>query len=230
MESSDWQELEDRVMSCDEELMNKFAVVLLSALTLAACAPGAPGQSPEPPVTPSTVSPNPEPSPSLSPLPSESPSSEPSPTVESPNPSQTVSLSPEQEPAVVAAMEYFRTMDATRSDVNASLQPLADITDGDMRTMSMQVIQILRAQGLQQRGPARYQVTDVGSIYREAGEDRIIIRTCSDATDIETIDVATGEPAVGVQKVQFAIYELTLADRNGWKPFKVRSGKAQSCP
>lgn len=145
-----------------------------------------------------------------------------------PDPMQ--SLSPEQQAAAEAVMQYFQVMDEARSDVEGSLQPLADITDGNMRTMSMETIERPRSKGLKQEGPIRYEITEVAPPTEQDGEVSVVVYACSDATNGETIDVNTNMPAEGVTRIDFITYELTAADRHGWKLYAARSEKAESCP
>ncbi len=122
-------------------MITRLAPAALAALfLLGAC-------TPEPAETQSPTASTPAATPSITPSPSPSPTASPSPTS---------TLSPEQEAAQAAAVEYFRALNAVRSDPDADFQQVADVTTGTHTSAEAQLISDYRSKGIVQVGENTY--------------------------------------------------------------------------
>ena len=141
-------------------MITRLALAALAALfLLGAC-------TPEPAETQSPTASTPAATPSITPSPSPSPTASPSPTS---------TLSPEQEAAQAAAVEYFRALNAVRSDLEADFQQVADITTGTHTSAESQVIGEYRSKGIVQVGERTYTYKGVGPVV-EAGGMRLALQ------------------------------------------------------
>ena len=180
---------------------------LLVLATAAACTPS---ETPTPELTtsspaPTTVAPSPTPT-----VTSEAPS-------QSPSPSPTSTLSPEQEAAQAAAVEYFRALNAVRSDPDADFQPLADATTTEFMGGVAQVIAGYRERGLLQVGENTYSYGDIGPAVEAGGIRSVQVEVCADSSASDMVDAA-GQSAVSPDVSRYHLYQLDVVQvGQGWR-------------
>lgn len=206
---------------------SRRVVGVLAALVLAGCSPDE-AESPSPTPTEAVApSPTPTPTPDESPIPSPSPS--PTPTPE-PSPSPTSTLSPEQQAAADAVMEYFRLQVQANKDIDADLQPLMEITDGNWRRIVTELVSQQRSRGVVQVGESTFSVTAVEEPEKVEGETQIVVFACLDSSGTRIVDAVTGADAAAEEAVMFIDHRLVTADRDGWKVVDGGSRKVNECP
>lgn len=195
---------------------------LLLLLTVAACTPETPAPT-TPEVTPTTTA-------AVTPtavettVPSPSPSPEPSAT-----PSPTSTLSPEQEAAQAAAVEYFRALNAVRSDPNADFQPLADSTTGEFMGDIAQVVAGYRERGLVQTGENTYTYGAVGPVVDAGGVRSVEVHVCADSSGSDLVD-SSGASAVDPNAARYRVYKLDVVEVGPqWRVNGGPSEAAESC-
>ncbi|MBB1510968.1 hypothetical protein [Tessaracoccus sp. MC1756] len=194
---------------------------LLALAAMAACTPT------------SEVTPTPEPTPAASTTTSAQPTPTPSASTEAPSPSPsptpTSTLSPEQEAAQAAAEEYFRALNAVRSDPNADFQQVADITTGEHTAAEANVLNDFRSKGVVQVGKRTYTYKGVGPVVEVEGIKSVEVRVCSDSTNSDMVDEA-GNSVLDPQRSRFVDFQLDIVlvgDR--WKVNGGQSEPVESC-
>lgn len=203
--------------------LTKLAIGLLAVLALAACAPHVHEKHPDPTTAPAPQLPTPEPSPE----PTESSSEEP--RAHSPTPDPLENLSADQERAIETVREFFRIDQQVAQDLNAEIQPLADITDGNMQTAIMQIMADYRRAHAYQRGDVIVHIFDVEEPLEFEDETHYVVHACTDGSAIEMIDARTGKPSEEFTPIPYIKWKLTASDRHGWKIVKGSSVETTNC-
>lgn len=192
---------------------------LLVLATAAACTPSE-TPTPEPTTSspaPTTVAPSPTPT-----ITSEAPSP-------SPSPSPTSTLSPEQEAAQAAAVEYFRALNAVRSDPDADFQQVANATTGDQTAAEANVINDFRSQGVVQVGEIAYHYKGIGPVTEVEGTKSVEVHVCSDSTNSDMVD-ASGSSVLDPQRSRFVDFKLDMVQvGDQWRLAGGQSGTVESC-
>ena len=195
------------------------ALILLA--TAAACSP-TPASSPTPtetPVTTATVAPTPSPT-------SASPSPSPSMTL---SPSPTSTLSPEQESAQAAAVEYFRALNAVRSDPEADFQQVANATTGDHTAAEANLINDYRSKGITQIGERTYVYKGVGPVVEEDGVKSVEVLVCSDSTNADMVD-PSGNSVLDPERSGFVDFRLdVILVGDSWRINGGQSQQVEAC-
>lgn len=199
---------------------HRLALTALLVMAATACAPTTsdPTPSPTPTLsTPTSTTPTPTPTPSI-PAPSPSPS-----------PSPTSTLAPEQEAAQAAAGEYFRALNAVRSDPDADFQQVADITTGDHTAAEANVINDFRSQGIVQVGENNYHYKGVGPVVELDGTKSVEVHVCSDSTNSDMVD-ASGNSVLDPERSRFVDFHLDIIlEGDRWKMNGGQSEQVESC-
>lgn len=195
-------------------MIKRFAPAALAALLLlGAC-------TPEPVETPSPVVSTSAATPSITPSPSPSPSASPSPTN---------TLSPEQEAAQAAAVEYFRALNAVRSDPDAEFQQVADATTGTFTSAVAQVINTYRSNGVVQVGENTYTYKGVGPLVEAGGVTSVEVRVCADSSKSDLVD-AEGNSVLEPDRNKFTDYRLDVVQVGAsWRVNGGPSEATESC-
>ena len=195
-------------------MITRLAPAALAALLLlGAC-------TPEPAETQSPTASTPAATPSITPSPSPSPTASPSPTS---------TLSPEQEAAQAAAVEYFRALNAVRSDLEADFQQVADITTGTHTSAESQVIGEYRSKGIVQVGERTYTYKGVGPVVEAGGVKSVEVRVCSDSTSSDMVD-AEGNSVLDPARLRFVDFRLDVVQvGNSWRINGGQSEAVESC-
>lgn len=149
--------------------------------------------------------------------------------MEAPSSDQVQEVTPEQEAAAEAVMEYFRLNEETLMDLGADLQPLVNITDGNMRRMTMEIVAAYRANKLLHQGHASYTLLRVHTPVSDGNEVQIGVVACADGREIDVIEADSKLPAEG-SSVPFLNYEFLTAERHGrWVVIDGRNVEVGSC-
>ncbi len=152
-----------------------------------------------------------------------------SPTSSSASPTPTSTLDPDQEAAQVAVVEYFRALNAVRSDPDADVQQLADITTGTHTSAELQVIGQYREQGVVQIGERTYIYKGVGPVVESGGVRSVEVRVCSDSTNSDMVD-ADGNSVLDPNRLLFVDFRLDVVEvGNSWKINGGQSEAVESC-
>ena len=142
------------------------------------------------------------PSPSAS-SPSPSPSSSPS-----PQPSET--FSPEQQEATDRVIEYFRILDEVRTNPDASIQPLADITTGQSQILDTREVGEFRSKGWVQTGVVKVYIKGAEEPTDLDGSRVVQMQVCSDGSGAELIDSKTGEKVLNPTRPRFLLWDMQV--------------------
>ena len=195
-------------------MITRLAPAALAALLLlGACTPD-PAETPTPVPSASTASPSPTPSPT------------PSPSV---SPTPTSTLSPEQEAAQAGAVEYFRAVNAVRSDPDADFQQVANATTGTHTSAEAQLIGEYRSQGVVQTGENVYTYKGVGPVVEAGGVRSVEVRVCSDSRGSDMVD-ANGNSVLDPARLRFVDFRLDMVQvGNSWRVNGGQSEAVESC-
>lgn len=197
--------------------MNHRLAALLVLAALSACSP-----TPNPSVTPEPTPPTITPSSAAPSASSEAPSAPATPT-------PTSTLSPEQEAAQAAAAEYFRALNAVRSDPSADFQQVADITTGEHTAAEANLLNEYRSKGVVQVGERRYTYKGSGPVVEVAGTKSVEVRVCSDSTNSDMVD-ASGESVLDPQRSRFVDFRLDVVlVGDQWRINGGQSEPVESC-
>ncbi len=196
-----------------------WAGLLLAVALTGACSPETPPE-PEPeqtlsvdPTTPSPVS--------------ISPTTEPTPT---PTPTPSSTLSEEQTAAAETVMEFFRLKNELGQDPYLEFQPLANITTGQTQVLQMSVIDRYRVEELVQTGETEYYITSVGDVEGEQDDLTVKVQACTDATDVDLVEVGTGDSVLPAERAFFVEWDMDiLHDGFSWKVGDIESGTVDRC-
>lgn len=195
-------------------MITRLAPAALAALLLlGAC-------TPEPTETPTPTASTPAATPSITPSPSPSPTASPSPTS---------TLSPEQEAAQAVVVEYFRALNAVRSDPDADFQQVANATTGTFTSAVAQVINTYRSNGVVQVGENTYTYKGVGPLVEAGGVTSVEVRVCADSSKSDLVD-AEGTSVLEPDRNKFTDYRLDVVQvGNSWRVNGGPSEPAESC-
>ncbi len=189
--------------------------VLIALALLSACTPNA-TESPTP--TSSVSSPA-----TVSPSTSSTPSSV------SPSPTPTSTLDPDQEAALAAVVEYFRVLNAVRSDLDEDFQQVADLTTGSYTSAIAEVVNNYRSIGAVQVGENDYTYENVGPVTETEGVRSVEVQVCSDSADSDMVD-ADGESVLDPDRGRFIETWFDVIEANGgWKINGGQSEEVGSC-
>jgi len=194
-------------------IMTRLTPALLAAVALlGACTPD-PSNTPSPTVSspaPTTSSATPTPTPT-------------------PSPSPSSTLSPEQEAAQAAVVEYFRALNAVRSDPDAEFQQVADVTTGTFTSDLAQVVNDYRSKGAVQVGESRYTYKGIGPVVDVEGVRSVEVHVCSDSTDSDMVG-ADGNSVLDPNRSRFVDSRLDVIEvGNSWRVSGGQSETVESC-
>ena len=179
----------------------------------------------------------PEPTPTPSPEVSAPTTSAASPTIEpttaspepSPSPTPTSTRSPEQVAAPAAAVEYFRALNAVRSDPDADFQQVADVTTGEHTAAEANLINEYRSQGVVQVGERSYTYKGVGPVVEVEGIKSVEVRVCSDSTNSDMVD-PSGNSVLDPQRSRFVDFKLdVILVGSSWRINGGQSESVEAC-
>ncbi len=189
------------------------APAILIALTLlTACTPTA-TESP----TPTTASSSAAVTPSASP------------TSVSASPTPTSTLDPDQEAAQAAVVEYFRALNAVRSDPEEDFQQVADITTGSYTSALSEVVNNYRSIGAVQVGESTYTYGNVGPVTETEDVRSVEVQVCSDSTNSDMVD-ANGDSVLDPDRGRFVETLFDVIEvNNGWRINGGQSEEVESC-
>lgn len=157
------------------------------------------------------------------------PTASPTPTVASPSPSPTSTLTPEQEAAQAAAVEYFRALNAVRSDPDADFQQVANITTGTHTAAEAELLNDYRSKGIVQIGKNTYTYKGVGPVVEAGGVRSVEVHVCSDSTNSDLVG-ADGESVLDPNRLRFVDFRLDVVEvGNSWRINGGQSEAADSC-
>lgn len=158
-----------------------------------------------------------------------SPPASPTPTVASPSPSPTSTLTPEQEAAKAAAVEYFRALNAVRSDPDADFQQVANITTGTHTAAEAELLNDYRSKGIVQVGERSYTYKGVGPVVEAGGVRSVDVYVCSDSTNSDMVDAA-GKSVLDPNRLRFVDFTLDVVEvGNSWRINGGQSEAVESC-
>ncbi|MGO1384957.1 MAG: hypothetical protein ACTHU1_09230 [Arachnia sp.] len=194
---------------------------LLMATGLAGCSPGEePVPTPEPTVVSSV------PSPAGSP-PSEATST---PASSLPEPSPSPSWNEEQSAAVDTVLEFFRLKNELGRDPYREFQPLAEITTGQTQTIQMSIIDEYRLENHIQTGKTVYFILGVDEVERADGESSVVVRACTDAGQVDVVDVRTQKSVLPSKRAFFIEWNMELLNNGySWKVGDILSEAVDRC-
>lgn len=191
------------------------ALLAVSALMLlSACTPDG-AETPSPTTSSTSAAP--------------APTASPTPTVASPSPSPTSTLTPEQEAAQAAAVEYFRALNAVRSDPDADFQQVANITTGTHTAAEAELLNDYRSKGIVQVGERSYTYKGVGPVVEAGGVRSVEVYVCSDSTNSDMVDAA-GKSVLDPNRLRFVEFTLDVVEvGNSWRINGGQSEAVESC-
>ncbi len=195
--------------------LSPTALLAVSTLMLlSACTPDA-AETPAPTTSSTSAAP--------------SPTASPTPTVASPSPSPTSTLTPEQEAAQAAAVEYFRALNAVRSDPDADFQQVANITTGTHTAAEAELLNDYRSKGIVQVGERSYTYKGVGPVVEAGGVRSVEVYVCSDSTNSDMVDAA-GKSVLDPNRLRFVDFTLDVVEvGNSWRINGGQSEAVESC-
>ncbi|MHA6510867.1 hypothetical protein [Tessaracoccus sp. Y1736] len=138
-------------------------------------------------------------------------------------------MSPEQEAAQAVVVEYFRAMNAVRSDPDADFQQVADTTTGTFTSDLSQVVIDYRTKGAVQVGENVYTYKGVGPVVEAGGMRSVEVRVCSDSTNSDMVDAA-GNSVLDPDRSRFVDTRLDVVEvGNSWRVQGGQSETVTSC-
>ncbi len=132
----------------------------------------------------------------------------PSPSSASPQPSET--FSPEQQEAADRIIEYFRILDEVSTNLDASIQPLADITTGQSQILDTRQVGEYRSKGWVQTGFTGVSIKGAAEPTEVDGQKVIMIQFCTDGTKLEFVDSKTGEKVLNPTRPRFLLWDMQV--------------------
>ena len=147
-----------------------------------------------------------------------------------PSPAASASLTAEQQEAQEAVEEFFAAYDEAVQDPDLSLDRLAATTDGAMKEKVTRLVQDMRSAGVYQSGAPKYELVAYRDTFEEKGEQRLGFEICTDSSGVQPMDIDTREFAPGgAAPIEFQVWRLLVAERDGWKVIDGTNQPATSC-
>ena len=132
----------------------------------------------------------------------------PSPSSASPQPSET--FSPEQQEAADRIIEYFRILGEVRTNPDASVQPLADITTGQTQDLDLRDVDEFRSKGWVQTGDVKVYIKGAEEPTDLDGSRVVQVQVCSDGSGAELIDSTTKEKVLNPTRPRFLLWDMQV--------------------
>ena len=126
-------------------------------------------------------------------------------------------------------MEYFRALNAVRTDPDAEFQQVADVTTGTHTSAEAQLLNDYRSKGFVQVGERAYTYKGVGPVVEAAGVRSVEVRVCSDSTNSDMVD-AEGNSVLDPNRSRFVDFRLDVVQvGNSWRINGGQSEEVESC-
>lgn len=147
-----------------------------------------------------------------------------------PSPAASAPLNAEQQEAQEAVEEFFAAYDEAVQDPDLSLEKLAATTDGAMKEKVTRLVEDMRSAGVYQSGAPKYELVAYRDTFEEKGEQRLGFEVCTDSSGVQPMDIDTREFAPGgAAPIEFQVWRLLVAERDGWKVIDGTNQPATSC-
>lgn len=126
-------------------------------------------------------------------------------------------------------MEYFRAVNAVRSDPDADFQQVADTTTGTFTSDLSRVIIDYRTKGAVQVGENVYTYKSVGPVVEAGGVRSVEVRVCSDSTNSDMVDAAGNSVLDPGQRGLISYRWDVIEVGNSWRIAGGQSEAVESC-
>jgi len=154
----------------------------------------------------------------------------PSPASSTPDPSPSSTLNEDQAAAAATVLEFFRLKNELGQDPYLEFQPLANITTGQTQVIQMSTIDQYRLDGMKQTGNTTYSLLSVGTVVVDDDSKTIDINACTDATNIDVVDVDTGQSVLPADRQFFVQWNMVVIDEGyRWKVGDILSDTVKDC-
>ena len=126
-------------------------------------------------------------------------------------------------------MEYFRALNAVRSDPDADFQQVANATTGTFTSAVAQVINTYRSNGVVQVGENTYTYKSVGPVTEVEGVRSIEVRVCGDSSQSDLVDTEGNSVLEPGQRGLISYRWDVIEVGNSWRIAGGQSEAVESC-